>query len=162
MSAEPQTISLITKNRLVSPFGFNEEDIVPLKKKSNPNHLAWFFVIIIGVSIGSCSGGDDDLAYADLSGFWVTDNPRYAGCALELKEDIIIFHTSENGTVVNFIKDIDSTPEEQGLLYKIEYKDTESQYFNLSLYFNPSADGGQIRFKHQKEIVWKRQSREIE
>ena len=91
----------------------------------------------------------------ELIGIWVTKDPRYVNNPFEIKKNTVIF---EQGLgYLDFdvypIADVKKTESEGQTLYIIYYTLPSGKIFEFSLYYS-AADGGQIRFKNQPEMVW--------
>lgn len=92
---------------------------------------------------------------APLAGVWTTANPRYAGRSLELTRGTVAFGTGEQTVQVYFISDIKKTREDDGMLYEIHCHRKEGPDEKIFLVHTPQ-NGGQLRFKNQRHIVWEK------
>lgn len=110
-------------------------------------------ITIVTVFLG-CQVFRDKTIPEELIGLWETSEPRYEDCTFELKDEMIIFNNYPEYTNINYITDIEKSPEKDRVLYHIHYEDQEGQEFKLSLFYDKTADVGVIRFKNQKEIIW--------
>jgi hypothetical protein len=92
-----------------------------------------------------------------LIGVWRTSHEKYADRFLEIERTTITFDIGEGKSnthpIINV--EIEKTPKEKGTLHTIYYKDGEGLKATFSFYYNP-ADQGQIRFKNQDHIVWRK------
>jgi hypothetical protein len=91
----------------------------------------------------------------ELIGIWVTKDPRYLSTPFEIKKDTVIF---EQGLgYLDFdvypIAGGKKTESEGQTLYIIYYTLPSGKIFEFSFYYS-AANGGQIRFKNQPEMVW--------
>ena len=91
----------------------------------------------------------------ELIGIWVTKDPRYLNTPFEIKKDTVIF---EQGLgYLDFdvypIAGGKKTESEGQTLYIIYYTLPSGKIFEFSFYYS-AANGGQIRFKNQPEMVW--------
>ena len=120
--------------------------------------LIGFAFYIIVFTLFGCHILEDKTSPAELTGVWETSDPRYEDCSFELKGDMIIFNNYPEYTSINYISDIERSPETDGVLYHIDYEDKEGLEYKFSFYFVKGHDGDVIRFKNQKEITWTRQT----
>ena len=96
----------------------------------------------------------------ELIGVWVTKDPKYSNHPFEIKKNTVIF---EQGLgYLDFdvypIEGVKKTESEGQTLYIIYYTIPSGKKFEFSFYFS-AANGGEIRFKNQPEMVWsKKQS----
>ena len=91
----------------------------------------------------------------ELIGIWVTKDPRYLNTPFEIKKDTVIF---EQGLgYLDFdvypIAGVKKTESDGRTLYIIYYTLPSGKIFEFSFYYS-AANGGQIRFKNQQEMVW--------
>ena len=96
----------------------------------------------------------------ELLGVWVTKNPDYSDRPFEIKKNTVIF---EQGLgYLDFdvfpIAGVKKTEDEGQTSYTIYYTTASGKKFEFSFFYS-AANGGEIRFKHQPEMVWtKKQS----
>jgi hypothetical protein len=91
----------------------------------------------------------------ELIGVWVTKDPKYLNYPFEIKKDTVIF---EQGLgYLDFevypIAGLKKTESEGQTLYIIYYTLPSGKTFEFSFYYS-AAQGGEIRFKHQPEMLW--------
>ena len=91
----------------------------------------------------------------ELIGVWVTKDPNYLDRPFEIKKNTIIF---EQGLgYLDFdvypIAGVKKTESEGQTLYIIYYTIPSGKKFEFSFYYSP-ANGGEIRFKNQPEMLW--------
>ena len=91
----------------------------------------------------------------ELIGVWVTKDPRYSNYPFEIKKNTVIF---EQGLgYLDFdvypIAGVQKTELEGQTLYIIYYTLTSGKEFEFSFYYS-AANGGEIRFKNQPEMLW--------
>jgi hypothetical protein len=91
-----------------------------------------------------------------VHGFWVSDEPRYAGLALELRAHVLAFKTTDtaNAVVIRRITEVSSTAEARGTFYRVVY-DAEGAPAELR-FIVEEAD--EMFFEHQPQITWRRLS----
>lgn len=95
----------------------------------------------------------------DLSGKWITDNPAYADCGLEITKDWIVFSkglTHKLFYSITKIEDITSKDSDK-TLFKIYYEDEDGYEYTLSLFYYHTGEGDVLQFKHQKQLLWQRE-----
>ncbi len=91
----------------------------------------------------------------DLIGIWKTTAPKYADRSFEIKKDAITFEIGGGNFedyAIKYIK-TEKARDERSTLYTIHYKDEAGEEYTFAFYFYPE-EGGVIRFKNQKQIVW--------
>jgi len=91
----------------------------------------------------------------ELIGVWVTEDPKYADYPFEIKKNTVIF---EQGLgYLDFdvypIAGVKMTESEGQTLYIIYYTLPSGKEFEFSFYYS-AANGGEIRFKNQPEMLW--------
>jgi hypothetical protein len=91
----------------------------------------------------------------ELIGVWVTKDPRYFNFPFEIKKNTVIF---EQGLgYLDFdvypIAGVKKTESEGQTLYIIYYTLPSGKKFEFSFYYS-AANGGEIRFKNQPEMLW--------
>ena len=91
----------------------------------------------------------------ELIGVWLTKDSRYANYPFEIKKNTVIF---EQGLgYLDFdvypIAGVKKTELEGQTLYIICYTLTSGKEFEFSFYYS-AANGGEIRFKNQPEMLW--------
>ena len=91
----------------------------------------------------------------ELLGVWVTKDPNYSDRPFEIKKNTVVF---EQGLgYLDFdvypIAGVKKTESEGQTLYIIYYTIASGKKFEFSFYFS-TANGGEIRFKNQPEMVW--------
>ena len=94
----------------------------------------------------------------ELIGVWVTKDPNYQDRPFEIKKNTVIF---EQGLgYLDFdvypIVGVKKTESEGQTLYIIYYTIPSGKKFEFSFYYS-AANGGEIRFKNQPEMVWTKQ-----
>jgi hypothetical protein len=113
------------------------------------------FALMFAVQCQKLSGVPEELI-----GVWVTKNPDYSDRPFEIKKNTVIF---EQGLgYLDFdvfpIAGVKKTEYEGQTLYTIYYNISSGKKFEFSFFYS-AADGGEIRFKNQPEMVWtKKQS----
>jgi hypothetical protein len=90
-----------------------------------------------------------------LIGVWVTDNPVYHDHPFEIKKKSVIFEQGQGyfDFHVYPIAGVKKTKTEEGVLYTIYYTIPSGRNFEFAFYYT-AANGGEIRFKNQPEMVW--------
>ena len=94
---------------------------------------------------------------AELLGTWQTNSdPRYIHTSFEITETRITFRRAPDYVSKNTILYVDEQLADEKRAYDIHYRDFSGGEITLSIYYFPGPDGGAIRFKYQKNIVWER------
>jgi len=91
----------------------------------------------------------------ELIGVWVTKDPNYVDRPFEIKKNTVIF---EQGLgYLDFdvypIAGVKKTESEGQTLYIIYYTIPSGKKFEFSFFYS-AANGGEIRFKNQPEMLW--------
>ena len=91
----------------------------------------------------------------ELIGVWVTKDPNYLDRPFEIKKNTVIF---EQGLgYLDFdvypIAGVKKTESEGKTVYIIYYTIPSGKKFEFSFYYS-AANGGEIRFKNQPEMLW--------
>jgi hypothetical protein len=97
----------------------------------------------------------------ELDGVWQTSAPMYATRPFEIRKDVLIFRTGEDPfdfVVYNIVK-VDQTTEAGNTLFILTYIVPGGLEYKFSFFYTASH-GGEIRFKHQRDMVWERKKRE--
>lgn len=88
----------------------------------------------------------------DLVGVWRTSATRYADHALTITKTSIAFDAGGGGYPVQHIVVVGGGV---ATLYTIRYTTADDQAGEFSVYYS-ARGGGEIRFKNQRQLVWKR------
>lgn len=92
----------------------------------------------------------------ELRGRWVTDAPRYRDRMLELRREVVVFHTGDLfGVFAHRIREGRTREGSRpGTLYELRYRaESAEELYTLSFYYRPE-DEGRIRLANQPEILW--------
>ena len=92
-----------------------------------------------------------------IVGIWDTSDPRYADRAFEITKSSVIYEQGRGYyDFVSFpISKVEKIPQNEINLYTITYIGSEGLKYEFSFYHVPT-NGGLIRFKNQKNLVWKK------
>ena len=114
--------------------------------------------IAVLASLSSCKAAQEPVVVPpDLIGVWKTDDPRYVDRHFELKADTIILSMGAAGTDSHPIQKFEKRQDPRGTSYFLTYKNLgEGVEDTLSFDYEMGA-GGAIRFKNQRNIVWKKE-----
>lgn len=110
------------------------------------------------VTVIGCQSKENNAVPDNLLGVWKTTHPKYADRFFEIKNDLIIFGQGDGKSEFHAFADIESTREGKQIFYTIIHINHHGQRFTFSFYYDPT-DGGTIRFKNQKQIVWTKERR---
>jgi len=121
-----------------------------MRARTNLALLFAMLALIFGVHCGQTFTVPEELI-----GVWVTKDPNYSDRPFEIKENTVIF---EQGLgYLDFdvypIVGVKKTESEGQTLYIIYYTIPSGKKFEFSFYYS-AANGGEIRFKNQPEILW--------
>lgn len=116
--------------------------------------------IAVFASLSSCKAAQEPVVVpSDLIGVWKTDDPRYVDRHFELMVDSIILSMGEAGGDSHPIQKFEKRQDVRGTSYFLTYKNLgEGVEDTLSFDYEMGA-GGAIRFKNQRNIVWKKQAK---
>ncbi len=115
-----------------------------------------FLVFILLFVFSGCKLWRDTSLPDKLIGVWKTSEPRYSERFFELRKGIIVFGTGGDSISTYPITDVNKVVEKGKTLFTIYYANKAGQEYQLSFYYE-EANGGLIRFKNQKQIVWKKE-----
>ncbi len=104
----------------------------------------------------ACSRENPKILPDKLNGFWTTDDPRYQDRFLEFARVYVFIGVSRRqAPSVQVIDKIEAVQAGKETSYTIYSTDLQGIAYQMSLQFDP-ANGGEIQFKNQRGIVWKR------
>ncbi len=113
---------------------------------------------IMGCQPQSQSQAENGTASEKLLGVWKTSHSKYADNFFEIKNDALIFGQGGEKIELHALADIENTRQGKQILYTITHINHYGQRYKFSFYYDPT-DGGTIRFKNQKQIVWTKERR---
>jgi hypothetical protein len=116
--------------------------------------------IAILASLPSCKPAHEPVGMSPaLIGVWETDDPRYVDRYFELTGDTITLARGEAGKDSYPIERLEKQTNRRGASYVLTYRNpVERVGDTLSFEYEP-REGGAIRFKNQRRIVWKKAPR---
>ena len=114
-----------------------------------------FAVLIIFTIFFGWHCGYERIAPNELVGIWKTSAPKYVDRFFKIDQDIITIGTGGENVEIYTIKKIRTKkdPTERSLLYTIYYENEEGVECKFAFYYS-SENGGVIRLKNQRNIVW--------
>ena len=103
--------------------------------------------------------GYEKTAPNDLVGIWETSAPKYADRFFKIDQDTITIGQGGDAFEIHVIKKIHAKkiPEERSILYTIYYENESVDDYKFAFYYSPE-NGGMIRLKHKKNIIWKKKN----
>lgn len=110
------------------------------------------------VTVIGCQSSTDNAVPDHLLGVWKTSHPKYADRFFEIKNDALIFGQGGEKIKLHALADIENTRQGKQIFYTITHINHRGQRYKFSFYYDPT-DGGTIRFKNQKQIVWTKERR---
>jgi hypothetical protein len=115
------------------------------------------FVLLVVVTVLAGCGPERPTVPKELIGVWQTSDPKYADRPFEIRKDVLIFKTGEWAFdfAVYAIARVEKRNEEGNLLYVITYIVPVNLEYKFSFFYT-AAHGGEIRFRHQRNMVWRR------
>ena len=117
-----------------------------------------FAALAILTTLFGCQPTKNTTLPDELVGVWKTSAPKYAERSLEFTKGSIILGSGKGNFDPHPIANIETIREGHSILYAISHLNSEGQEYTLAFYYDP-ADGGVIRLKNQKTIVWKKERR---
>lgn len=114
-------------------------------------------VLLLSLAVASCQG---KTVPDSIIGRWVTDDDRYAECALEIEAMSIVFFTSEGGMDSCRIRRVVPVKKGSSLEVTIEYG-AEDNIVNITTFVWSPDGGGSLRAKNQPDVIWKRKDIEL-
>lgn len=113
--------------------------------------LLWILAIVL--VFPGCRSPKNTTVPDQLVGVWRTTSPKYADRFFEITKNTITFATGGESVDVRPITKFETVPEKKSIFYAISLKSQEGYEHQFSFYYDPS-NGGRIRFKNQKQIIW--------
>lgn len=117
---------------------------------------ACLLVAIFTLSLG-CSRGERKAVPDELIGVWKTSATKYKNCAFELTRDYVVFVNEDvaGHVQMNSILRTEKIAHNGQILYTVHAQNIHGQKSVFAFFHDPSEDGA-IRFKNQKQIVWRK------
>lgn len=106
------------------------------------------FATIIG-----CQSQTSNTVPEKLLGVWKTSHPKYADRFIEIKNDVIIFGTGGESFELHALADTSESREGKFFFYTISHINHHGQRYTFAFYYDLD-DGGTMRFKNQRRIIW--------
>ena len=93
-----------------------------------------------------------------VHGYWLSDDARYAGLALELRAHTLAFKTTDsaNAVVVSRITEVSSASHARGTFYRVVYE-ADGGLAELR-FIVEEGEMPELVFEHQPQITWRRLS----
>ena len=98
--------------------------------------------------------GGDASAPEELHGTWTTTTPDYADRAFAITDSTITFYQGGEDSTFHRLVGVEREDARGGVLFTLEY---EHGVNTLTFAFEYSP-AGEIRFKNQRQMVWRRVS----
>lgn len=93
----------------------------------------------------------------ELIGVWKTDDPRYVDRSFELKADTITLSMGGGGNDPYPIQKLEKRQDPPGTSYLLTYRNSVAGIQDTLSFDYEMGAGGAIRFKNQRNIVWKKE-----
>ena len=111
-------------------------------------------VLVLLVSCLACDRGIKSPP-DDLLGVWTTDAPAFEGRYLKFEKDRVLFGVGHDKLpAIQQILGIDVRQDGKRTLYTLHSMDADGAH-ELVFVYDP-ADGGTLRIKNQRAVVWKK------
>ncbi|HWO42917.1 MAG TPA: hypothetical protein VNO43_14040 [Candidatus Eisenbacteria bacterium] len=118
--------------------------------------IALALVSGIGLGLTLVLSAYDDRIPHELLGVWMTEHPKYQGLSFEITDSAIRLETADGEIHTYDISEFERGGEGQPMSYGLfAMRDGVRQQF---FFFYTTNGGGEIRFKNQIEVVWKKAS----
>ena len=103
-----------------------------------------------------CHHTNVNLLPKELVGFWTTDEPMYADRFVELYRAYVIIGTgSKEVPKVQAVDSVEAKQEGDSTVYTISSSDLSGATYKMILLYK-AGGGGELRFRHMENLVWKR------
>ena len=114
-------------------------------------------LVVAGLAVLAACGGDTALEEVPegMRGTWVTSDTRYADRAFRLEADRVVFYLGDGAVTSHTLVAIDTTVQEEGVLYALEYRSAAGHVYRFDLLYGLPPHGT-IRFRNQRELIWRK------
>lgn len=135
------------------------------RMKPEPQRKSWrrvgvgFASLLIFVIVVCAVGFRDskiDESPNEIRGEWVTSDPRYQNCTLEITHFRILFRSPHTRMSGNDIREVKRYRDGARSLYEIVYEDVDKQVNRIALYYSRGKGGEVIQIKNQEKMNWTR------
>ncbi|MBZ5566961.1 MAG: hypothetical protein LAN64_03830 [Acidobacteriia bacterium] len=110
-------------------------------------------IVVLLVSCLACNRGIKSPPQ-ELLGVWTTDVPAYQGRYLKFEKDYVLFGVGQDASpTIQPILSIDVRQDGKQTVYTVHSVDADGAH-EFVFFFDPS-DGGALRIKNQREVVWR-------
>jgi hypothetical protein len=89
-----------------------------------------------------------------LYGTWVTEDPGYQGCSLQISKNTLVFTNPETGSRLCFIDRVSYVTQGATMAVTIIYLDEDRVSFTAQLVYSTDNDG-LLWFKNQPHVMWR-------
>ncbi|HSB73214.1 MAG TPA: hypothetical protein VLT62_28140 [Candidatus Methylomirabilis sp.] len=114
--------------------------------------------IALLASLSSCKAAQEPVVLPpELIGVWKTDDPRYVDRSFELKADTITLSMGGGGNDPYPIQKLEKRQDPPGTSYLLTYRNSVAGIQDTLSFDYEMGAGGAIRFKNQRNIVWKKE-----
>ncbi|HYL80022.1 MAG TPA: hypothetical protein VEU07_04365, partial [Candidatus Acidoferrum sp.] len=108
-------------------------------------------------SVSGCGASQEPVVMPpELVGVWKTIDARYVDRGFELTSDTIILATGEEGKHAYPIQQLEKRVDMRDASYVVTYGNSLEGVADRLSFSYEAREGGVIRFKSQRGIVWKR------
>lgn len=115
--------------------------------------------ILLSCGLYACAGNATTVPLpAVLIGRWETTTPAYADRYFELTSTNIIIGTGAGTYERSTITTVRQTVDDTGVLYTVQYVNQSGNTNSVTFYFD-GHEGGAIRLRNQRDIVWRKVGR---
>lgn len=113
--------------------------------------------LLLALPVACGDGGDEAEIPPGLLGTWRTEAPAYADRALEIADDVLIFHLGDGTFTVHPIRDIGRSVDPafpDAVVLTFRYAEEGGRVYSFPLLWDPAA--GTLRFRNRAGIRWTR------
>jgi hypothetical protein len=119
-------------------------------KDRKPARKGSWAALLLSLVLFACTG---DPLPREMVGIWVTDDPRYQGCTMEIAMDRITFGSPEKDADTYLIQTVSSRMKDGRREVTVEYVNAERVYFTAEWIYSAEKEGS-LRFKNRPAVVW--------
>jgi len=132
--------------------------------RGDPNGKGWepvklrafmFFGFILLCTVFFVACTDESVVPDHLLGVWKTSEPKFAGCKIEFRQEVLILGLKSGEEEYHAIKKVESVEErDRPVRHTIHYRDGEGRESKLTLLYSPPFDGA-FQLKNHPE-TWEK------
>jgi hypothetical protein len=90
-----------------------------------------------------------------ILGVWVTSNPEYAHCYMEITPATVVFGNAQNGYLLYFVSSYEEFNDSGRTTYVVHYTDLDGMKYQMSI-VHTSGPREMVYFSHNPSVGWTR------